>query len=66
MFLPAFVARILTPLSRQSGYDGLLLGCRSGPDAGPFEKTYIYIYVYYIFLEVRETASVHDSEGAGT
>ena len=28
-FWPAFVARILTPRSRKSGY-GLLLGCRSG------------------------------------
>ena len=36
-FLPAFVTRILTPRSRKSGY-GLLLGCRSPLDAGPFEK----------------------------
>ena len=32
-FLPAFVVRILTLRSRKSGY-GLLLGCRSGLDAG--------------------------------
>ena len=31
-FWPAFVARILTPRSRKSGY-GLLLGCRSRLDA---------------------------------
>tara|TARA_B100000524_G_scaffold173961_1_gene89253 strand:+ start:219 stop:560 length:342 start_codon:yes stop_codon:yes gene_type:complete len=36
-FWPAFVTRILTPRSRKSGY-GLLLGCRSPLDAGPFEK----------------------------
>ena len=33
---PAFVTRLLTPRSRNSGY-GLLLGCRSGLDFGPFE-----------------------------
>ena len=32
-FLPAFVTRLLTPRSRKSGY-WLLLGCRSGFDAG--------------------------------
>ena len=36
---PAFVTRLLTPWSRKSGY-GLLLGCRSGLDFGPFEKTF--------------------------
>ena len=34
-----FVTRLLTPRSRKSGY-GLLLGCRSSLDAGPFEKTF--------------------------
>jgi hypothetical protein len=34
-FWPAFVARILTPRSRKFGHR-LLLGCRSGLDAGPF------------------------------
>jgi hypothetical protein len=29
----------MTPRSRKSGY-GLLLGCRSGLDGGPFEKTF--------------------------
>ena len=29
----------MTPRSRKSGY-GLLLGCRSSLDAGPFEKTF--------------------------
>ena len=38
-FWPAFVTRLLTPRSRKSGY-GLLLGCRSGLDFGPFEKTF--------------------------
>jgi len=38
-FWPAFVTRLLTPRSRKSGY-GLLLGCRSGFDRGPFEKTF--------------------------
>ena len=38
-FLPAFFTRLLTPRSRKSGY-GLLLGCRSGLDRGPFEKTF--------------------------
>ena len=36
-FWPASVARKITPRSRNSGY-GLLLGCRSGLDFGPFEK----------------------------
>ena len=35
-FCPAFVTRILTPQLRESGY-GLLLGCRSELDAGPFD-----------------------------
>ena len=39
IFLPAFVTRLLTPRSRKSGY-GLLLGCRSGFDGGPFENTF--------------------------
>ena len=30
----------MTPQSRKSGH-GLLLGCRSGLDAGPFEKTFV-------------------------
>ena len=38
-FWPALVTRLLTPRSRKSGY-GLLLGCRSPLDAGPFEKTF--------------------------
>ena len=38
---PAFVTRLLTPRSRKSGY-GLLLGCRSGFDRGPFEKTFFW------------------------
>ena len=38
---PAFVTRLLTPQSRNSGY-GLLLGCRSGLDRGPFEKTFFW------------------------
>ena len=38
---PAFVTRILIPRSRKSGH-GLLLGCRSSLDAGPFEKTYFW------------------------
>jgi len=38
-FLPAFVTRLLTPRSRKSGY-GLLLGCRSGLDSGPFDKPF--------------------------
>jgi len=38
-FLPAFVTRLLTPRSRKSGY-GLLLGCRSGLDCGPFDKLF--------------------------
>ena len=38
-FLPAFVAQKMTPRSRKSGY-GLLLGCRSGLDGGPFEKLF--------------------------
>ena len=33
IYWPTFVTRILTPRSRKSGY-GLLLGCRSQPDAG--------------------------------
>ena len=37
---PAFVTRLLTPWSRKSGY-GLLLGCRSALDGGPFEKTFV-------------------------
>ena len=37
----AFVARILTPGSRKSGY-GLLLGCWSELDAGPSEKTFFW------------------------
>ena len=36
---PTFVTRLLTPRSRKFGY-GLLLGCRSGLDAGPFQKTF--------------------------
>ena len=40
LFLPAFVARILALRSRKSGY-GRLLGCRSGLDAGPFEKLFL-------------------------
>ena len=40
-FWPAFVTRLLTPRSRKSGY-GLLLGCTSGFDRGPFEKTYFF------------------------
>ena len=36
----AFVTRLLTPRSRKSGY-GLLLGCRSGFDRGPFEKLFL-------------------------
>ena len=36
-FWPAFVARILTPRSRKSGY-GLLLGCRSQLDGEPLLK----------------------------
>ena len=40
LFLPACVTRILTPRSRKSGY-GLLLGCRSALDGGPFEKTFV-------------------------
>ena len=39
-FWPAFVTRILTPRTRKSGY-GLLLGCRSPLDAGPFVKTFL-------------------------
>ena len=38
-FWPAFVTRLLTPRSRKSGYEPLL-GCRSGFDRGPFEKTF--------------------------
>ena len=38
-FWPAFVTRILTPRSRKSGY-GLLLGCRSGLDAGGHENNF--------------------------
>ena len=38
-FLPAFVTRLLTPRSRKSGY-GLLLGCRSGLESGPFKTTF--------------------------
>ena len=38
-FWPAFVTRLLTPRSRKSGY-WLLLGCRSGFDRGPSEKTF--------------------------
>ena len=40
-FWPTFVTRLLTPRSRKSGY-GLLLGCRSGWDFGPFEKTFFW------------------------
>ena len=40
-FWPRFVTRLLTPRSRKSGY-GLLLGCRSGWDFGPFEKTFFW------------------------
>ena len=36
-FLPAFVARILTPRSRKSGY-GLPLRCKLGLDEEHFEK----------------------------
>ena len=39
-FSSAFVTRKMTPRSRKSGY-GLLLGCRSSLDAGPFEKTFL-------------------------
>ena len=38
-FWSTFVTRLLTPRSRKSGY-GLLLGCRSGCDRGPFEKNF--------------------------
>ena len=38
-FWPAFVTRLLTPRSRKFGY-GLLLGCRSGLDAGPFQNAF--------------------------
>ena len=38
-FWPAFVARILTPQSRKSGYERLL-GCTSGLDGGPDQKTF--------------------------
>ena len=38
-FWPAFVTRLLTPRSRKSGY-WLLLGCRSGLDAGRETKTF--------------------------
>ena len=38
---PAIVTRLLTPRSRKPGY-GLLLGCRSGLDRGPFEKTFFW------------------------
>ena len=40
-FWSTFVTRLLTPRSRKSGY-GLLLGCRSGLDFGPFEKTFFW------------------------
>ena len=38
---PAIVTRLLTPRSRKPGY-GLLLGCRSGFDRGPFENTFFW------------------------
>ena len=38
-FWPTFVTRLLTPRSRKSSY-GLLLGCKSGFDRGPFEKNF--------------------------
>ena len=38
-FWPAFVTRLLTPRSRNSGY-GLLLGCRSPLDAGHEKKNF--------------------------
>ena len=41
-FLPEFVARILTPQSRNSGYDELLLECRPGLDWGPFEDDFLF------------------------
>ena len=40
-FWSTFVTRLLTPGSRKSGY-GLFLGCRSGWDFGPFEKTFFW------------------------
>jgi len=40
-FWPTFVMRLLTLRSRKSGY-GLLLGCRSGFDLGPFENTFFW------------------------
>jgi len=40
-FWSTLVTRLLTPRSRKSGY-GLLLGCRSGWDFGPFEKTFFW------------------------
>ena len=40
-FLPAFVARILTPRSRKSDH-GLLLGCRSELDEEWFKRTFIW------------------------
>ena len=39
-FWPRFVTRLLTPLSRKSGY-GLLLGCRSSLDSGS-DKTSLF------------------------
>jgi len=44
LFLPAFVARILTPRSRKSGY-GLLLGCRSPLDAGHEKKAFFMLFL---------------------
>ena len=43
-FLPAFVARILTPRPRKSGY-GLLLGCGSQLDAGR-EKNHFLLAMF--------------------
>ena len=40
-FLPAFVTRLLTPRSRNSGC-GLLLGCRSGLDGGHEKLTFFW------------------------
>ena len=42
-FWPAFVTRLLPPRSRKSGY-GLLLGCRSGFDAGHEKKPFFQCF----------------------
>ena len=41
---PAFITRLLTPRPRKSGY-GLLLGCRSGFDAGHEKKTFLMLFL---------------------